>query len=96
MASKRNKPAEEKQKVPAWIVSFSDMITLLLAFFVLLQSFAHMRDPELFEIGRGSFLSAGQSGTIGWLRTRPRNRRIRAPIAFSTPKMKRYERYLTI
>jgi len=43
---------------PAWIVSFSDMITLLLAFFVLLQAFAHVQDPELFFIGRDSFRRA--------------------------------------
>ena len=40
---------------PAWIVSFTDMITLLLAFFVLLQAFAQKQDPELFRLGQGSF-----------------------------------------
>ena len=45
-------------KVPVWIVSFSDMITLLLAFFVLLQAFAKTRDPELFFQGQGSFRRA--------------------------------------
>jgi len=58
--SARAKPAppDEGQKVPTWIVSFSDMITLLLSFFVLLQAFAHARDPELFFQGQGSFLRA--------------------------------------
>jgi len=49
---------EADEGPPAWIVSFSDMITLLLAFFVLLQAFAHVQDPELFFIGRDSFRRA--------------------------------------
>ncbi len=49
---------DDESKVPVWIVSFSDMVTLLLAFFVLLQSFAHVRDPDLFFIGQGSFKQA--------------------------------------
>jgi len=46
---------EENSDAPAWIVSFTDMITLLLAFFVLLQVFAMERDPELFRKGQGAF-----------------------------------------
>ena len=56
MASKR--PKEDATPVPAWIVSFSDMVTLLLAFFVLLQTFAKEQDPELFYAGQGSFRRA--------------------------------------
>ena len=42
----RTRPKQDKgNSVPAWIVSFSDMVTLLLAFFVLLQSFAKVQDP---------------------------------------------------
>ena len=52
MRSNRKKPQEEQDKVPAWIVSFSDMITLLLAFFVLLQSIALEQDPALFHMGQ--------------------------------------------
>lgn len=52
------RPKEEKIEVPAWIVSFSDMTTLLLAFFVLLQTFAKTQDPELFNVGQGSFRRA--------------------------------------
>jgi flagellar motor protein MotB len=50
-----NKKQEEAEGTPAWIVSFADMITLLLAFFVLLQSFAKEQDPELFQQGQGAF-----------------------------------------
>jgi len=59
---------DKGQGVPTWIVSFSDMITLLLAFFVLLQAFAKKRDPELFFIGQGSFRSNIRGfGVPGWL-----------------------------
>ncbi|MBT3198278.1 MAG: OmpA family protein [Phycisphaerales bacterium] len=54
MASKEKQP-DEGPEIPAWIVSFTDMITLLLAFFVLLQAFAVEQDPELFRQGQGGF-----------------------------------------
>jgi flagellar motor protein MotB len=67
-AKNRKGPVEEHQKVPGWIVSFTDMITLLLAFFVLLQAFARTRDPELFYQGQGSFLRAIKGfGLPAWL-----------------------------
>jgi flagellar motor protein MotB len=62
--------AEEEQPdgIPAWIVSFSDMVTLLLSFFVLLQAFAHERNPDLFYEGQGSFRRAIKGmGIPKWL-----------------------------
>ncbi len=58
MPIRARKLVEEKPEVATWIVSFSDMVTLLLAFFVLLQAFAKMQDPELFFVGQGSFRRA--------------------------------------
>ncbi len=43
-------------KVPAYIVTFSDMVTLLLTFFVMLLSLAEVPDDGLFHAGRESFL----------------------------------------
>ena len=45
-------------KVPGYIVTYSDMVTLLLTFFVMLLSLAQVQDPELFNKGRDSFLES--------------------------------------
>ena len=55
MSNGRAAPPEEKQKVPGYIVTFSDMVTLLLTFFVLLLTLAEVQDPECFNRGRDSF-----------------------------------------
>ncbi len=63
---------DDKPKTPAWIVSYSDMVTLLLAFFVLLQAFAENQDPELFRVGQGAFRRAiAGFGIPNWLFGRP-------------------------
>lgn len=61
MSRKRKPQEEEDHGIPGWLVSFTDMITLLLSFFVLLQSIAHIKDPDLFFIGQGSFNRAIQA-----------------------------------
>ena len=77
------KKPDDGPKTPAWIVSFTDMITLLLAFFVLLQSFAKDQDPELFAKGRGSFQRAiAGLGVPDWLFGKPKS------IGAEAPKMK--------
>jgi len=49
---------EEGSKVPGYIVTFSDMVTLLLTFFVMLLTLADVQDPELFDKGRDAFLES--------------------------------------
>ena len=39
---------------PAWMATFADMATLLMAFFVLILSFAEMEDPSIFKEVSGS------------------------------------------
>jgi len=56
MASRKAKTAEASgASVPAYIVTFSDMVTLLLTFFVMLLSMAQVQDPELFNKSRDAF-----------------------------------------
>ena len=55
MKARREAPKDEKPQTPAYIVTYSDMVTLLLTFFVLLLTLAEMQDPEMFNRGRDSF-----------------------------------------
>ena len=63
----RAAPKEDSAKVPAYIVTFSDMVTLLLTFFVLLLTLAQVQDPELFNQGRDSFLESVRYFGLGAL-----------------------------
>lgn len=65
----RRRNREEPQGgVPGWIVSFTDMVTLLLAFFIMLQSLAIKQDAEIFFQGQGGFRRAiAGLGIPGWL-----------------------------
>ncbi|MHC4211801.1 MAG: flagellar motor protein MotB [Planctomycetota bacterium] len=58
---------DDSAKVPAYIVTFSDMVTLLLTFFVLLLTLAKTRSPELFNKGRESFVESINVWGLGTL-----------------------------
>ena len=53
------KPEEHSgEKVPLWIISFADMITLLLSFFVMLQTMSKHQDAKLMGISQEAFRRA--------------------------------------
>ncbi|MCK5225799.1 MAG: OmpA family protein [Planctomycetes bacterium] len=58
MRNQRPQPEESADEVPSYIVTFSDMVTLLLTFFVMLLSLAIVQDPELIDKGRDSFVKS--------------------------------------
>ena len=65
---RQHQSIEEKgPKVPAYIVTFSDMVTLLLTFFVMLLSLASIQDPELSGKGRDSFSWSIKNFGLGML-----------------------------
>jgi outer membrane protein OmpA-like peptidoglycan-associated protein len=68
----RGNTEESSPKVPAYIVTFSDMTTLLLTFFVMLLTLASVQDPELFNKGRGSFIQSIRELGLGMLYNRKR------------------------
>ncbi len=65
MSRKSNQ--QDGAKVPAYIVTFSDMVTLLLTFFVMLLSLAKVQDPEMFNQSRDSFIESIDKMGLGTL-----------------------------
>ena len=53
-----DKPEEKMEDIPAWFMTYSDVITLLMTFFILLLTFA-TNEPEYFERLQVTFSSSG-------------------------------------
>jgi flagellar motor protein MotB len=63
--AKKVKFEEEKDDIPAWFMTYSDVITLLMTFFILLLTFS-TTEPERFEKVRSStFAAGGATGVVG-------------------------------
>jgi len=79
---KKTQSGDSGPKVPGYIVTFSDMVTLLLTFFVMLLSLATTQDPELFNTGRDSFVESLKGLGLGMLIGKDQ------AIEFTNPKTK--------
>lgn len=87
MARKKAPPPESDGDVPMWFMTYSDVITLMMTFFILLLTFA-TSEPERFEQMQISLFGvSGANGLVGerpdgpekdsWLmRVRPRSARL--------------------
>lgn len=63
--SRKRKPVEPPDDVPKWFMTYSDVITLLMTFFILLLTFA-TNEPERFEKMKISmFGGSGSTGIAG-------------------------------
>lgn len=64
--SKRTVPEAPKAEVPEWIVTFGDMMTLLLCFFILLAAFSELKkDHEYQQVVDAVKEAFGNTGGVG-------------------------------
>lgn len=63
MAKEKIPPKDTSGEVPAWFMTYSDVITLLMTFFILLLTFAS-HEPERFERMKITVFGAGASDGI--------------------------------
>ena len=62
---REKKPPDKPDDIPAWFMTYSDVITLLMTFFILLMTFA-TNEPERFERMQVSmFGGSGATGLAG-------------------------------
>ncbi len=62
---RKERPPQKKEDVPAWFMTYSDVITLLMTFFILLLTFS-TNEPEFLDTIRISmFGGTGATGVAG-------------------------------
>lgn len=61
MGKKKKLPEDDDPEVPEWIVTFSDMISLLVTFFVLIMTFSSLEEDDVIRV-KGAML--GTQGMI--------------------------------
>lgn len=59
------RPARPRNATPAWIVTFADLATLLLTFFILLLSFAQMDVDKYRAMANSMAMAFGSANVIG-------------------------------
>jgi flagellar motor protein MotB len=57
-------PPPKQDDIPAWFMTYSDVITLLMTFFILLLTFA-TTEPEMFEKMQITLFGRGSNGVAG-------------------------------
>ncbi len=73
MAKKKKYKVDTAGDIPAWFMTYSDVVTLLMTFFILLMTFS-THSPERTEKSRVTFFqSSGGTGLIGATANRPAN-----------------------
>lgn len=65
LTSRKRKSAEPLPEIPAWFTTFSDVITLLITFFILLLTFSTTEPEEFQQIQSTLFSDSNSNGVVG-------------------------------
>jgi len=65
MSSEKCRCPPPPMEIPKWFVTYSDVITLLMTFFILLLTFASSEPEELEKMQAASFGVVGSPGVVG-------------------------------
>ena len=66
MLKKREKVRESGPGLPSWMITFSDMVTLMMTFFIILVSMASMTDVYKRKVALGSVSGLSAQGPRIW------------------------------
>jgi chemotaxis protein MotB len=78
MAGKQKQQEEESgEGAPLWIISFADMISLLMAFFVMLSTFSGFGPAESAQLSRAAKVALSANYYGGWYRDPPMSSMVR-------------------